>query len=208
MTATASQENRETFFARLTPFMPPSELRKVEIAYMMAKFAHRAQVRTEKTQDGTPVRYFEHLRRVALVLVDELDIRDNTIICAALLHDTLEDTRDVTPEIIEHLFGPRVCEIVKLLSKCPKEGYFERLLKYGDATVALVKAADRIDNLRSMDQCGPDFVARKTAETVDKLLPFFAKFSRQGDKLSQARALVERELYHHISHKALLVEKK
>lgn len=102
---TCTVENRENFFARLTPFMAPSELRNVEIAYMMAKFGHRAQFRKELDADGNPVRYFEHVRRVALVLLDELHIRDPEMICTALLHDCLEDTKDVTEGIIEHLFG-------------------------------------------------------------------------------------------------------
>jgi (p)ppGpp synthase/HD superfamily hydrolase len=166
-------ENRETFFARLTPFMPPSELRQVEVAYMMAKFAHRAQTRTELDANGDPVRYFEHLRGVALILIDECEIRDWKLIVAGLLHDSLEDTRDITPEIIEHLFGDRVCQIVKLLSKCPKEGYLERLQKYGDSDTLLVKAADRLHNLRSMKDCTPEFRTKQRVETYEKYFPIF-----------------------------------
>jgi GTP pyrophosphokinase len=171
-------ENRETFFARLEPFMPPSELRMVEIAYMMAKYGHRAQVRNELDGEGNPVRYFEHLRGVALILIDEAEVRDWKIIVSGLLHDSLEDTRDITPEIIEHLFGARVCQIVKLLSKCPKEGYLDRLQKYGDATVLLVKAADRLHNLRSMKDATPEFVLRQQVETKDKYIPIFRQAKR------------------------------
>lgn len=110
-------ENRETFFARLEPFTPPSDLLKIQVAYMMAKYGHRAQVRQELDGNGDHVRYFEHLRRTALILVDEAEVRDPNLICATLLHDALEDTRDVTAEIIESLFGHRVCQIVKLVSK-------------------------------------------------------------------------------------------
>lgn len=166
-------ENRESFFARLTPFMPPSEVRNVEIAYMMAKFAHRAQKRNEVDAAGDKIRYFEHLRRVAIVLIDEAEVRDWKLVCAALLHDSLEDTRDITPDIIEHLFGARVCQIVKLLSKCPKEGYLDRLQKYGDDDVLLIKAADRLDNMRSLDQATPEFVLKQVTETRDKMLPIF-----------------------------------
>lgn len=166
-------ENRESFFARLSPFMPPSELRNVEVAYMMAKFAHRAQKRNETDQNGDQVRYFEHLRRVAIVLIDECEVRDWRIICAALLHDSLEDTRDITPEIIEHLFDARVCQIVKLLSKCPKEGYLDRLQKYGDDEVIMIKGADRLDNMRSLGQATPEFVKKQVIETREKMMPIF-----------------------------------
>jgi len=166
-------ENRETFFARLTPFMPPSELRKVEVAYMMSKFGHRAQLRKEKDEKGNPVRYFEHCRRVALILIDKGEVRDWRLICAALLHDVLEDTRDITEEIIEHLFDARVCQIVKLLSKRPKEGYLDRLQKFGDADVYLIKAADRLDNLSHMETVTVDFINKQVTETEDKLMPIF-----------------------------------
>lgn len=140
---------------------------------MMAKFAHRAQKRNETDQNGDQIRYFEHLRRVAIVLIDECEVRDWRIICAALLHDSLEDTRDITPEIIEHLFDSRVCQIVKLLSKCPKEGYLDRLQKYGDHEVIMIKAADRLDNMRSLEQASPDFIKKQVIETREKMLPIF-----------------------------------
>jgi GTP pyrophosphokinase len=166
-------ENRETFFARLTPFMPPSELRHVEVAYMMAKYGHRAQVRNDLDDKGDPIRYFEHLRGVALILIDEAEVRSWELIVAALLHDSLEDTKDITEEIIEHLFGKRVCQIVKLLSKCPKEGYLDRLQKYGDDEVLLLKACDRLHNLRSMDKSPIPFIQKQVTETKDKLIPVF-----------------------------------
>lgn len=169
-------ENRESFFARLTPFMPPSELRKVELAYMMAKFGHRAQTRKELDVDGKPMRYFEHTRRVALILIDELEVRSWELVCAALLHDCLEDTKDVTEEMIEHVFGARVCQIVKILSKNPKEGYYSRLEKYADVEIILVKGADRLDNMRSLDSAGPEFKAKQIKETTVVILPILRQF--------------------------------
>lgn len=170
-------ENRETFFARLKPFMPPSELRNVEIAYMMAKYAHRAQTRNELDEQGEPLRYFEHLRRVALILIDDFGVRDWRLICAALLHDSLEDTKDITPEIIEHLFGARVCQIVKLLSKCPKEGYMQRLLDFGDQEIYLIKGCDRLDNLKSMELSTAAFIQKQVTETENVLMPLWADYN-------------------------------
>lgn len=169
-------ENRESFFGRLEPFMIPSELRNVQVAYMMAKFAHRAQLRKETDANGDPVRYFEHLRRVALILIDEYDVRNWELICAALLHDSLEDTNDITAPIIEHLFGGRVCQIVKVLSKTPKEGYYERLRRFGDPDILLVKGADRLDNLRSLSQTTREFADKQRRETVAEVLPIMRLF--------------------------------
>ena len=46
-------EDREAFFARVRPFFAPSTLLDVDLAYTFAKFAHRAQVRNEKDEEGT-----------------------------------------------------------------------------------------------------------------------------------------------------------
>lgn len=176
-------ENRGTFFARLSPFMPPSEIRHVEVAYMMAKYGHRAQVRNDLDEKGDPIRYFEHLRGVALILIDEAEVRDWKMIVTALLHDSLEDTKDISEQIIDHLFGGQVCRNIKLLSKLPKEGYLDRLQKYGDDDVLLVKACDRLHNLRSMKSSPATFIQKQITETKEKLMPIF----RQSKDVRVAR---------------------
>src|SRR5271157_1116631 len=112
-------ENKETFQARLRPFFSPSDQLDVKLAYCLAKFGHRAQTRKELTEEGKPTRYFEHVRRVSIVLMDELKIMDRDMIIAALLHDSLEDTQDLSAELLEHCFGPNVVSIIKILSKVP-----------------------------------------------------------------------------------------
>ena len=142
-------ENKETFQARIAPYFSPSDCLDVKLAYCLAKFGHRAQVRKELTE-GKPTRYFEHVRRVAIVLMDEMKIMDRDMIIAALLHDSLEDTHDLTPELLEHCFGARVVHIVKMLSKVPKVGYIDRLAACYEWEILAIKACDRLDNLRSL----------------------------------------------------------
>ena len=168
-------ENRASFFNRLRPVTPPDRLLDVELAYTMAKFAHRAQTRSEADEYGKPLRYFEHPRRTALILMDEMGILDIEMIIAALLHDGLEDTRDLTAEMIEHTWGPEVARMVVLLSKRPKEGYEERLLSCDDWKVLALKGCDRLDNLRAMKagQVSREFRARKKAETRELYFPVF-----------------------------------
>lgn len=168
-------ENRETFMARLRPFMAPSTMRDVEVAYTLAKFGHRAQTRKETGPDGEPLRYFEHVRRVALILIDEARCPIREMVIAALLHDSVEDTKDVTPEIIEHVFGADVAGIVMTLSKTPKEGYLERFNLSTDWRAYAIKACDRLDNLRSLHQASVSFQSKQLAETKDK---YFALFDR------------------------------
>ncbi len=167
-------ENKESFYARITPFFSNSEEQKIRLAYYLAKYGHRAQVRKEMVDDK-PIRYFEHLRRVALTLMDDAKCMKSEMIIAALLHDSLEDTEDLTPELLEFTFGPDVVSIVKKLSKVPKEGYTQRLSICRDWRVLLIKACDRLDNLRSLMVPGTtiDFQKKQIKETKEVYLPLF-----------------------------------
>lgn len=169
---------RKEFFQKLEPFVSPSTLLTVQMAYTMAKFSHRFQVRKEQDEFGRPVRYFEHVKRVALTLMDDAQIFDTDLIVSALLHDGIEDTRDITPAMLEHAFGSNVARIVKLLSKVPKEGYLDRLIICKDWQVLAVKAADRLDNLRSLGSTSLAFQRKQIAETIDHYYPLFANMSR------------------------------
>ena len=166
-------ENRESFFGRLEPFFAPSVLLDIQLAYTLAKFGHRSQVRKEVDEDGTPVRYFEHVRRVAIILVDEVQVVVPELVISALLHDGIEDTRDLTPAMIEHCFGSDVAVIVKTLSKAPKEGYLDRFRMSSDWRPYLIKACDRLDNLRSMSHSPREFRAKQVTETRIKYYDLF-----------------------------------
>ncbi len=168
-------ENKESFFTRISPNFARSEECKIRLAYYLAKYGHRAQVRKESI-DGKPLRYFEHVRRVALNVMDEAKIMDSTMITAALLHDILEDAgEDLTAELLEFTFGTDVVSIVKKLSKVPKEGYMERLSMCVDWRPLLIKACDRLDNLRSLMVPGTtiEFQKKQVKETKEKYLPLF-----------------------------------
>ena len=169
-----SKENKATFFARLEPRLSHSELAKVRGAYYLAKFGHRAQFRKETNEEGNPMRYFEHVRRVALVLMDTAHCYDPDLVCTALLHDTLEDTADIDGAIIEQFFGPTVARRVRLLTKEPKEGYIDRLV-YADSETILIKACDRLDNLRSLSETSIEFQRKQIAETSNKYLHAFRR---------------------------------
>jgi (p)ppGpp synthase/HD superfamily hydrolase len=158
-------ENRESFMDRLRPMFPPSILLDVELAYTLAKFGHRSQTRKELGPDGEPLRYFEHVRRVALTLIDEARCPLREMVLAALLHDGIEDTRDITPAMIEHVFGADVAGIVMILSKVPKEGYLERFHLCTDWRPYVIKACDRLDNLRSLGGSSRAFQQKQLAET-------------------------------------------
>src|SRR5258708_4716238 len=117
-------ENHKTFFDRLV-FLPEADRLYVELAYALCKYWFRSKYRKEVDAEGHKVRYFEHLRRVVLILVDELHLADPVLIIALLCHDSIEDTEeaDHAAAQIEKRFGKYVIWLVKMLSKCPKEGY-------------------------------------------------------------------------------------
>jgi (p)ppGpp synthase/HD superfamily hydrolase len=165
-------ENHDSFFQRIEPFFSPRELRKIDLAYMLAKYAHRAQTRNERDEQGEPVRYFEHVRRTTLIGLDEAKIirLDTTI--ASFLHDTREDTR-LSADQIEDCFGSQVCCIVKVLSKVPKVGFLERFFACPDWRPYFVKACDRLDNLRALAQCSVEFRKKQVTETRDKYYRLF-----------------------------------
>lgn len=167
-------ENKETFQARLKSCFSPHVQLNIKLAYVLAKFGHRSQTRKELV-DGRPMRYFEHVRRVALIVMDELKIMDIALIIGALLHDSLEDTQDITADLIEHSFGGEITELVMLLSKIPKEGYHKRLSECNNWKVITLKLCDRLDNLRSLMVPGTtlEFQKKQIKETKEIYYPLF-----------------------------------
>ncbi len=141
---------------------------------MLAKFGHRAQVRQSKDENGKPIRYFEHLRGVALILIDEVKIMDAEMIITALLHDAVEDTEDLTPDLIDHLFGANVTAKVEGLSKIPgEEDYHQRLGLSIDWQMLCVKGCDRLYNLRDLGQTSITFRKKQVDETRHYYYPLF-----------------------------------
>lgn len=187
-------ENRESFFTRLEPFLAPSSLLDVQLAYTLAKYGHRSQVRKELNADGEPIRYFEHVRRVAIILIDEVKIVEPDLVIAALLHDGPEDTRDLTPAMIERCFGTQVAHTVKVLSKTPPEGYLDRFKVCTDWRPYIIKGCDRLDNVRSLKAGTADFLAKQVRETRGKYYPLFDRMLQLIPDVYKDRAQVLRDL--------------
>lgn len=144
---------------------------RIMLAYRLSKYGHRNQTRA----DGE--RYFEHPKRVALILLDELNIGNPSMIIAALLHDIKEDSFILTLRDIELIFGENVREMVGTLSKgksLPKperdERYFNKLQKASRA-VKIIKMADRLDNVRDMKGWTPEKIEEYVGETTIIFLP-------------------------------------
>jgi guanosine-3',5'-bis(diphosphate) 3'-pyrophosphohydrolase len=119
----------------------------------LAFAAHKHRDQRRKDAEASP--YINHPIALADVLVNEGGVTDVEVLCAALLHDTVEDTA-TTPEELERSFGPRVARIVaevtddKTLPKAERK----RLQVEHAASISreakLVKLADKICNLRDV----------------------------------------------------------
>jgi guanosine-3',5'-bis(diphosphate) 3'-pyrophosphohydrolase len=147
---------------------------RVVRAYKIAERAHHSQLRDE----GSP--YIEHPLRVALIVAEELGQCDADVVCAALLHDVVEDT-SVTVAEIQEMCGDAVAHFVELLTKekiddpvqkrAATRDYLFRIAS--DSTEVLtLKLADRLDNLRSVGVI-PDWDKRRKylLETYWQYLP-------------------------------------
>ena len=76
-------ENKESFQNRIRPYFSPTDQLDIKLAYVLAKFGHRAQFRKEEV-NGKPLRYFEHVRRTAIILMDDMKIMDRDMIITCL----------------------------------------------------------------------------------------------------------------------------
>lgn len=158
-------ENKESFFKRLEPFTSPRELALVKTAYIFSKYARC-------TQSCKGIRYFEHPKRVAIILMDEFRTYDPHLVCLALLHDCFEVTDDFDIHVIQHVFGCDMARNVRVLTKddSDKDAYYERL-EFASPATRIIKFCDRIDNLRNLLATNdPGFIERKLDETRDYLL--------------------------------------
>ena len=134
--------------------MDAMDINKVLDAYDMAESVHEFQ----KRLDGMP--YFWHPSRVAKIFVVELNHFDAPIVCAALLHDALEDSNVLTPDIIELNFGSYTSYLVEKLTKDIKatgamkdwveREYVERLMQSSE-DARMLKLADRLDTYRCLE---------------------------------------------------------
>ncbi|XCN73464.1 MAG: HD domain-containing protein [Candidatus Electrothrix aestuarii] len=177
--------------------------------------AHDGQMR----KSGDP--YIIHPCATARILAEEMDIQNCEILAAGLLHDTIEDVEEITPETIREKFGPNVEAIVVGCTKVKHHSGDKQALKKlvhrnlftGAAVrpeVMIVKLADRMHNLRTLGSMPRHKRQRIAEETLDFYAPLATilglfglkrelytralsyKFPKQGQKLRQYINRLER----------------
>ena len=174
-------------FTKLREARSDADIKKIRYAYYVAESAHAGQVR----KSGLP--YILHPVAVAEILVD-LGMDDNTI-CAALLHDVVEDS-EMSLEQMRELFGEEVAHLIDGVTKLalkPLENATTRQRKAAetartaetlrkmllamakDFRVMVIKLADRLHNMQTLDAMEPAKQVRIAAETLDIYAPLAAR---------------------------------
>ena len=161
------------------------EEEKIEKAYRLADKAHAGQLR----QSGEP--YISHPLAVAEILVG-LGM-DSDCICAALLHDVVEDT-DITLDLLQKQFGHDVAVMVDGVTKIKKlslaskeekqsENVRKMLLAMSeDIRVIIIKLADRLHNIRTLDFKSEDRQREIALETMEIYAPIAHRLGIRGIK--------------------------
>jgi len=167
---------------KVQAYNPAADENLLNKAYVYAMQKHG----TQKRASGDP--YFNHPLEVASILTDLK--ADDATIAVALLHDTIEDT-DATRAEIDQMFGAEIGAIVDGLTKIERlqlvtreEAQAENLRKLllaisEDVRVLLVKLADRLHNMRTLDFMVPEKRKRIAQETMDIYAPLAGRMGMQ-----------------------------
>ena len=183
----------QALVARVRKYHPSTDISMIEKAYKIAKEAHKDQVR----KSGEP--YIIHPLWVGIILAD-LEMDKETIV-AGMLHDAVEDT-DMTLEDITKGFGEEVALLVDGVTKLGQLSYSQDKLEVQaenlrkmflamakDIRVIIIKLADRLHNMRTLEFMTPAKQQEKARETMDIYAPIaqrlgISKIKTELDDLS------------------------
>ena len=179
------EEHYAAMHAAILKRMPGADMQLIDKAVDYANVKHKLQ----KRKDGSP--YIIHPLAVAQI-VAEMGL-DQDAVLGALLHDCIEDT-DASHEDIEKLFGATVAELVEGVTKLTRANFstseqeqMENLRKMfmamsKDIRVVLIKIADRLHNMRTMQYQTPEKQIKKCKETMDIYAPLAHRLGMQRIK--------------------------
>ena len=173
----------EVLLRDASSYLKPEDVRQLQAAYEFSEAAHDGQFR----RSGEP--YISHPVAVASILAQWH--LDSQALTAALLHDVMEDTT-VTKGEISDRFGKMVAELVDGVSKLDKiefesqeqaqaENFRKMFLAMArDVRVILIKLADRLHNMRTLDVMQPKKRARIARETLEIYAPIANRLGLNG----------------------------
>ncbi len=194
--------------------LKPGDKRLIRLAFEMAVEAHK----TMRRKSGEP--YILHPIAVARICVEEIGLGVRSTICS-LLHDTVEDT-DISLEDIEREFGNEIARIVDGLTKISNvidvnasqqaENFKKILLTLtDDPRVILIKLADRLHNMRTLDHMKSDKQLKISSETVYVYAPLAHRMGLYNIKTEMedlAMKYLEPDAYKEIARKLAETKKE
>lgn len=141
------------------------ESSRVVLAYNLASKSHEGQTR----KSGEP--YLNHCIEISKIIKDEWGITNENYLCAALLHDIVEDT-DLSLKQLQIEFGNETAELIEGVTKLQTSTDKETLKKvlnktYLNPGVAVIKLADRLHNMRTLGFMSQEKQIEKASETLD-----------------------------------------
>ncbi len=166
---------------------------KIELMKKAIDFAKKVHAE-QKRESGEP--YYIHPEAVAMILLN-MQMDADTVI-AGLLHDTVEDGKDVTVAMISDMFGEQIAKMVDGVTKLTKSNLSHMLSKEdrqaenlrkmflsiaSDVRVVIIKLADRLHNMRTLNYCQKEKRARKAKETLDVYAPLADRFGMGAIKV-------------------------
>ena len=180
------QEQYEQLEKTVREYNPAGDFARIRAAFEYADRCHDGQ----KRKSGEP--YIIHPLAVAQIVAEELKL-DSESIEAALLHDVIEDT-PASHDDVAHLFSPTIADLVEGVSKLTRIQYatkedeqMENLRKMliamsKDIRVILIKIADRLHNMRTMEYQSPAKQKQKSLETMEIYAPISHRLGMQRMK--------------------------
>lgn len=148
-----------------------TDFTKLEQAYSLACLAHGGQKR--KCGDD----FVTHPINVAIIL-SEMEVDEDTII-AGLLHDVIEEGTSVTLKEVEEKFSLTIAKIIDNVTIYNNEGLAVKYEEKFDDRAVLVKLADRLHNMRTIEFIDPKKWADKSKQTIEEFTPIAAKLNSQ-----------------------------
>lgn len=196
-----------SLFRALKSRLKPGDRKLIRMAFELAAEAHK----TMRRKSGEP--YILHPLAVSRICVEEIGLGIRSTICA-LLHDTVEDT-DITLDDVQREFGGEIAKIVDGLTKISNvidvnasqqaENFRKILLTLtDDPRVILIKLADRLHNMRTLDSMKPEKQLKISSETVYVYAPLAHRMGLYNIKTEMedlAMKYLEPETYKEIAKK-------
>lgn len=207
--------NRYRSLLRVWKPNKPEDRKQVKKAFNVAAEAHKDMRR----RTGEP--YIYHPIEVARIVAGEIGLGKTSVICA-LLHDVVEDT-DFTLNQIEHQFGKKAAKIIDGLTKIKDildhsstsiqaENFKKMLLTLSDdVRVILIKIADRLHNMRTLDAMPPHKQLKIASETTFLYAPLahrFGLYAIKSELEDLSLKYTEPEIYKTITEKLKATEKE